>query len=162
MSAFTKDLDRRPANFLPLSPVSFLPRAARIYGARIAVIHGARRYTYAQFLERSRRLASALARAGIGKGDAVAIMAPNIPEMLEAHNAVPMLGAVLCCDQCPARCRRGGVHPASIPKPRWCSSIASFRRSWRVRLAQAGRKLLVVDIDDRAAVGGERTGSDGL
>ena len=52
--------------------------------------------TYAQFLERARRLASALAQAGVGKGDTVAIMAPNIPEMLEAHYAVPMLGAVLC------------------------------------------------------------------
>ena len=96
MSAFTMDLDRRPANYVPLSPVSFLVRAARVYGQRVAVIHGARRTTYAQFLERSRRLASALARAGIGQGDAVAIMAPNIPEMLEAHYAVPMLGAVLC------------------------------------------------------------------
>ena len=85
-------------------------RAARVYGPRVAVIHGARRYTYAQFLERSRRLASALARAGIGKGDAVAIMAPNIPEMLEAHNAVPMLGAVLC-----------SINTGSMPR-RWRSS----------------------------------------
>ena len=85
-----------PANYVPLSPVSFLVRAARVYGPRVAVIHGERRYTYAQFLERARRLASALAQAGVGKGDTVAIMAPNIPEMLEAHYAVPMLGAVLC------------------------------------------------------------------
>ena len=69
----------RPANYVPLSPVSFLVRAARVYGPRVAVIHGERRYTYAQFLERARRLASALARAGVGKGDTVAIMAPNIP-----------------------------------------------------------------------------------
>ena len=96
MSIFDQDLDRTPANYVPLSPVSFLVRAARVYGPRIAVIHGERRFTYAQFLERARRLASALARAGVGKGDTVAIMAPNIPEMLEAHYAVPMLGAVLC------------------------------------------------------------------
>src|ERR1700722_9487434 len=96
MSMFDQDLDRRPANHVPLSPVSFLTRAARIYPNRVAVIHGERRFTYAQFLDRVRRLASALARAGVGKGDTVAIMAPNIPQMLEAHYAVPMLGAVLC------------------------------------------------------------------
>src|SRR5579872_6643227 len=96
MSIYEQDLDRRAANYVPLSPVSFLVRAARVYGPRVAVIHGERRYTYAQFFERARRLASALERAGIAKGETVAIMAPNIPEMLEAHYAVPMLGAVLC------------------------------------------------------------------
>jgi len=96
MSIYEQDLDRRPANYVPLSPVSFLVRAARVYGPRIAVIYGERRYTYAQFFQRARRLASALERAGVGQGDTVAIMAPNIPEMLEAHYAVPMLGAVLC------------------------------------------------------------------
>src|SRR5579872_2207628 len=96
MSIYEQDLDRRAANYVPLSPVSFLVRAARVYGPRVAVIHGERRYTYAQFFERARRLASALERAGIAKGDTVAIMAPNTPQMLEAHYAVPMLGAVLC------------------------------------------------------------------
>jgi fatty-acyl-CoA synthase len=96
MSIYEQDLDRNPANYVPLSPVSFLLRAARVYGSRTAVIHGDRRYTYAQFLDRARRLASALAKAGVGKGDTVAIMAPNVPEMLEAHYAVPMLGAILC------------------------------------------------------------------
>ncbi|WP_428487927.1 acyl-CoA synthetase [Rhodopila sp.] len=97
MSIFEQNLDRRPANHVPLSPVSFLSRAARIYPQRVAVIHGTRRITYAAFLDRARRLASALAWAGVGQGDTVAIMAPNTPEMLEAHYAVPMLGAVLCC-----------------------------------------------------------------
>jgi fatty-acyl-CoA synthase len=96
MSIYEQDLERRAANYVPLSPVSFLVRAAHVYGRRIAVIHGERRYTYAQFFERARRLASALERTGVEKGDTVAIMAPNIPEMLEAHYAVPMLGAVLC------------------------------------------------------------------
>lgn len=96
MSIFEQDLPRNPANHVPLSPVSFLTRAAHIYPHRVAVVHGERRFTYAQFLERARRLASALARAGVGTGDTVAIMAPNTPQMLEAHYAVPMLGAVLC------------------------------------------------------------------
>ena len=97
MSIYEQHLGRTPANYVPLSPVSFLTRTAGIYPSRVAVIHGERRYTYAQFAERCRRLASSLAQAGIGKGDTVAIMAPNTPEMLEAHYAVPMLGAVLCC-----------------------------------------------------------------
>ncbi len=96
MSIYEQNLGRTPANHVPLSPVSFLTRSAGIYPNRVAVIHGERRYTYAQFAERCRRLASALQSAGIGKGDTVAIMAPNTPEMLEAHYAVPMLGAVLC------------------------------------------------------------------
>ena len=89
-------LPKLPANHVPLSPVSFLARAARVYGPRTAVIHGARRLTYTELLERSRRLASALARAGVAPGDVVAVLAPNIPEMLEAHFGVPMAGAVLC------------------------------------------------------------------
>jgi fatty-acyl-CoA synthase len=90
------ELPRNAANHVPLSPVSFLARAARIWGPRVAVIHGARRVTYAQFWERSRRLASALVRAGVGPSDVVAVLLPNIPEMLEAHHAVPMTGGVLC------------------------------------------------------------------
>ncbi len=89
-------LPKLPANYVPLSPISFLARAARIYPQRVAVIHGARRFTYAQMMERCRRLASALGRAGIAPGDTVAVLAPNIPEMLEAHYGVPMAGAVLC------------------------------------------------------------------
>jgi fatty-acyl-CoA synthase len=90
------DLPKTAANHVPLSPVSFLPRAAHVWGKRIAIIHGARRITYAQFLDRSRRLASALRQAGIAPGDVVAALLPNIPEMLEAHNAVPIAHAVLC------------------------------------------------------------------
>jgi len=90
------DLLRTPANHVPLSPVSFLVRAARIWPKRAAILHGARRLTYAEYLERSRRLASALSRAGVAPGDVVAALLPNIPEMLEAHMGVPMAHAVLC------------------------------------------------------------------
>ena len=88
-------LPKLAANHVPLSPISFLERAARIYPGRTAVIHGARRFTYAEMAARSRRLASALRQAGIAPGEVVAILAPNIPEMLEAHYGVPMAGAVL-------------------------------------------------------------------
>jgi len=83
------------ANFTPLTPVSFLPRAAEIYPDRVAVIHGATRFTYAQFYERARRLASALASQGVKAGEVVSVMLPNVPAMLETHYGVPMLGAVL-------------------------------------------------------------------
>ena len=158
MSAFTMDLDRRPANYVPLSPVSFLLRAAHVYGPRVAVIHGARRYTYAQFLERARRLASALMRAGIGKGDAVAIMAPNIPEMLEAHHAVPMLGAVLCS----VNVRLDAAAVAFILTHSEAKAVLVDREFSSVMtraLAQCGRRLLVVDIDDSEAAAGEPIGA---
>jgi fatty-acyl-CoA synthase len=92
---YDRDLERGPANYVPLSPLSFLPRAASIFPRKTAVIHGDRRYTYAQFHARCLRFASALARRGIGLGDTVAVMAPNIPALLEAHYAVPMTGGVL-------------------------------------------------------------------
>ena len=92
---FERELDRNAANFVPLSPLSFLKRAADIYPDKVAVIHGDRRHTYREFYERCRRLASALAQRGVGVGDTVAVIAPNVPELLEAHYGVPMLGAVL-------------------------------------------------------------------
>jgi fatty-acyl-CoA synthase len=84
-----------PANRQELSPLVFLPRAAEIYPQRVAVIHGGARITYSQFFERARRLASALAKTGVRRGDVVAAMLPNVPAMLDAHYGVPMLGAVL-------------------------------------------------------------------
>src|SRR6185436_4937256 len=65
------------------------------YPGKTAVIHGARRHTWREFRERVQRLASVLAARGVGRGDTVAVMAPNVPALLEAHYAVPGLGAVL-------------------------------------------------------------------
>ena len=88
-------LGRTPANFQPLTPLTALERAAAVFPEHPAIIHGAQRFSYAQFYERSRRLASALKARGIKKGDTVAAMLANTPPMLEAHHGVPMLGAVL-------------------------------------------------------------------
>jgi fatty-acyl-CoA synthase len=88
-------LDRVAANHQPLTPLSFLERAARTFPHHTAIIHGEQRTDYATFYARSRRLASALARQGIRKGDTVAVMLANTPPMLEAHYGIPMLGAVL-------------------------------------------------------------------
>jgi fatty-acyl-CoA synthase len=90
-------LERNSANHAPLSPVSFLGRTALAFPGKVAVIDRSRRYTYEELYRRARQLASALTRRGIGTGDTVAIMAPNIPAMIEAHFGVPMAGAVLNC-----------------------------------------------------------------
>jgi fatty-acyl-CoA synthase len=94
-SAYDHGLDRQPANFQPLSPISFLERAAKAFPERIAIIHGTARIDYGTFLASARRMASALRKAGIGKGDTVAALLPNTPLMLELHYAVPMTGGVL-------------------------------------------------------------------
>jgi fatty-acyl-CoA synthase len=94
-SAYDRDLDRNPANFQPLTPLTFLERAAGVYPDRTAIVHGPLRRSYAEFYARTRRLASALARHGIGRNDTVAAMLPNTPAMLECHYGVPMCGAVL-------------------------------------------------------------------
>lgn len=94
-SMYDIDLPKNEANFIPLSPISFLKRCQRIYPEQTAVIHGNRSYNYAEFYTRCRQLASALVDRGIRRGDTVAILAPNTPPMLEAHYAVPGIGAVL-------------------------------------------------------------------
>jgi fatty-acyl-CoA synthase len=92
---YARDLDPNAANTAPLSPLGFLGRSAQVYPDRIAVIDGARRFTYREFHVRCRRLASALARRGIGPGDTVSVIAPNGAPLLEAHYGVPATGAVL-------------------------------------------------------------------
>jgi len=86
---------RTRPTFSQLTPLSFLKRAAEVYPDKLAIIHGPLRRNYAEFYARCRRLASALSERGIGLGDTVAVIAPNIPAMLELHYAVPMIGAVL-------------------------------------------------------------------
>ena len=158
MSIFNANLQQQEANFEPLSPVSFLRRAAQIAPAHTAVIHGDRRYTYAQFYERSCRLASALSRRGIGQGDCVAIMGANTPEMLEAHNGVPMLGAVL-------NSLNIRLDPRTIAfilehgEAQVLLTDCGFSDTVREALALIDRELLVVDIDDPMATGGECLGA---
>ena len=95
MSIFETGLAPSAVNHIALSPLSFIERTASVYGEYPAVIHGAIRRNWQETYERCRRLASALSQRGIGKGDTVAVMLPNIPAMLEAHFGVPMIGAVL-------------------------------------------------------------------
>lgn len=92
---YETDLGKNPANFQPLTPLSYLERAAKTYPDQLAIIHGAQRVSYRDFWRRSLKLASALARRGIGKGDTVSVMLSNTPPMLEAHFGVPMVKGVL-------------------------------------------------------------------
>jgi fatty-acyl-CoA synthase len=95
MSIYDQELDTCAANHVALSPVSFVERSSEVFGDLPAVVHGHRRYNWAQVRERSARLAAALEGLGVGHGDTVSAMLPNTPEMVEAHYAVPALGAVL-------------------------------------------------------------------
>ncbi|WP_060513049.1 acyl-CoA synthetase [Pseudomonas sp. NBRC 111124] len=95
MSIFAQGLMPAAVNHVALTPLSFIERTAAVYGNYPAVIHGAIRRNWRETYQRCRRLASALAGRGIGRGDTVAVMLPNIPAMLEAHFGVPMIGAVL-------------------------------------------------------------------
>ncbi len=94
-SAYLSGLDRNEANYAPLTPITFLERAAAVYPDRPSLVHGDWRMTWRETYARCRRLASALERRGIGKNDTVAVIAPNIPALYEAHFGVPMCGAVL-------------------------------------------------------------------
>ncbi|MEK7346533.1 MAG: acyl-CoA synthetase [Pseudomonadota bacterium] len=94
-SIYDQDLPQTPANHAPMSPLSFIERTAEVYPDRLAIVHGDLRQDWATTYRRCRQLASALAQAGIGKNDTVAVMLPNTPPMVEAHFGMPMAGAVL-------------------------------------------------------------------
>ncbi len=95
MTPYDTGLERNPANYQPLTPLSFLERAAAVFPEQTAIIHGAMRRSYAELYARTRQLASALTRRGIGRGDTVSVLLANTPGMLECHYGVPMTGAVL-------------------------------------------------------------------
>jgi fatty-acyl-CoA synthase len=147
-------LPRTPANHVPLTPVSFLEHSALTWPDRVAVRHGAQEYTYGQMLARCRRLASALARRGVTRGDTVAIMAPNVPAMLEAHYAIPALGAVLNAlnyrldARTIAFCLDHG-------KARVLLTDAEFAPTVRDALTRTRQQPLVVDLADALGPGAD-------
>jgi len=146
------ELSKRPANFIPLSPLSFLARAESFFPHRTAVIHGDRRFAYAEFAARCRRFADALRKAGIRRGDTVAILAANSPALLEAHYAVPMLGAVLN----PINIR---LDPATIAftlehgGAKLFLADREFHATIAPALERLGRRPIVVDIADDETAG---------
>ncbi|TCS36061.1 fatty-acyl-CoA synthase [Paucimonas lemoignei] len=150
-------LERNPANHVALSPLSFLRRSAQVYPDYPSVIDGARRFTWKETYARCRRLASALSQLGIGHGDTVAIMAPNITAMMEAHFGVPMIGAVLNtlnvrldADTLAFMLRHGEAR-VLITDREFSPVIAKA-------LALLEHKPVVIDIDDPEYQGGELLG----
>jgi len=150
-------LDKNAANYVPLTPIAFLLRSAAVYPNRLAVAYGKRRYSWREALERCRRLASALAARGIGRGDTVALMAPNTPEAFEAHFGVPMTGAVL-------NALNIRLDPATIAfilkhgEAKVLITDTEFAPVVGEALAQLDQKPLVIDIADAMGPGGERLG----
>ena len=150
-------LDKNAANYVPLTPIGFLLRSAAVYPNRLAVAYGGRRYSWRDTLERCRRLASALAARGVGRGDTVAVMAPNIPEAFEVHFGVPMAGAVLNAlnirldAETIAFMLRHGEAKVLITDTEFAPVVAEA-------LAQLDKKPLVIDIADPRGPGGERLG----
>jgi 3-(methylthio)propionyl---CoA ligase len=150
-------LDKNAANYVPLSPIGFLVRSAAVYPKRLAVVHGERRYSWHEALERCRRLASALSAWGVGRGDTVALMAPNIPEAFEAHYGVPMAGAVLNAlnirldPETIAFILRHGEAKVLITDTEFAPVI-------RQALGQLKEKPVVIDIADARGSGGVRLG----
>jgi fatty-acyl-CoA synthase len=146
-------------NRAPLSPITFLPRAAEVFPERTAIVHGKARIGYAQFHARARRLASALARRGVRRGDVVSAMLPNVPAMLEAHYGVPMLGAVLNA----INTRLDADTVAYILEHAGAKVLLTDRVFAGVvgpALKALRKKILVIDNDDPLYTGpGERLGS---
>ena len=151
-------LDKNPANHVALTPLHFLERAASVYPNRLAVVHGEERFTWSEVYARARRLASALAARGVGVGDTVAVMAPNVPAIFEAHFGVPMIGAVLNA----LNIRLDAEALAFIldhGEAKVLITDREFSGVIKKALGLATKKdILVVDIDDPVAVGGELLG----
>ncbi len=153
------DLDRNPANHRPLTPLDFLERAATVHPDRTAIVHGPLRRDYRDFHGRAKRLASALAARGIGRGDTVAVMLPNTPAMLECHYGVPMTGGVL-------NTLNTRLDPAIIAfsldhgEARIVIVDREFSKTMKDALALCSVRPLVIDYDDPEYAGpGDRIGS---
>jgi fatty-acyl-CoA synthase len=158
-TAYDTDLDRNPANFQPLTPLTFLERAASVFPDRTAIIHGRRRWTYAEFYARARRLASALAKHGIKQGDSVSVLLANTPAMLDAHYGVPMTGAVL--NSINTRLDANIVaFTLDHADTKVLITDREFSKVVKEALGRAKAKPLVIDYDDPEFTGaGERLGT---
>ena len=160
ISIYDQGLDKNAANFVPLSPLSFLERSAAVFPNRVAVIYGEQRQTWHQTYERCRRLASALTRHGVGRGDTVAAMLPNVPAMYEAHFGVPMTGAVL--NTLNTRLDAEAIaFMLQHGQAKVLLTDREFARVVKAALAMLGQQqVLVIEVEDDAAPAGERLGDE--
>ncbi|MEJ2175506.1 MAG: AMP-binding protein, partial [bacterium] len=156
---YEQDLDKNPANYAPLTPLSFIERAASVYPEQVAVIHGDARFSWRETYARARRLGAALVGRGIGAGDTVAAMLPNVPPMFEAHFGVPMTGAVLNtlntrldADAIAFMLEHGGAKLLLTDR--------EFSATIAPAIAKLGRPIEVIDVEDPVYDGpGEPLGS---
>ncbi len=154
---FNTGLEKNPGNFAALSPLSFMAWAADVYPDRTAIIHGDRRTSWSNAYERCRRLASALTQKGVGVGDTVAIMAPNIPALFEAHYGIPMTGAVIN-----ALNTRLDAKAIAYMLEHGEATVLITDTEYSATIAEALELLehppFVINIDDPLGPGGERLG----
>jgi fatty-acyl-CoA synthase len=151
-------LDKTAANYVPLTPLSFIARSAAVYPDHVSTVYEGRSFTWAETYARCRRFASYLRSRGIGEGDTVAAMLPNVPAMNELHFAVPMTGAVLNAlnirldpPSIAFQLDHGGAGIILVD-PEFCGVITEA-------LAQmSGPKPVVIDVDDASFAGGKRIG----
>ncbi|HEX4333137.1 MAG TPA: acyl-CoA synthetase [Usitatibacter sp.] len=157
MNPHDPGLERNEANYTALTPVSFLAKAAYVYPERAAVIHGNVRRTWREVYERSRRLASALAAAGVKRGDTVAAMLPNVPAMIELHFGPAMIGAVL-------NTLNTRLDPEALAfmldhgEAKFLFTDREFSAVIAKALAATKSRPRVIDVDDALFEGGERVG----
>ena len=157
-SQYSIGLDKNPANFVQLTPLSFLERTAAVYPNLVSTVYEDRSFTWAETRERCARFASFLTQKGIGRGDTVAAMLPNIPAMNEIHFAVPMTGAVLNTlnirldpSAIAFQLDHGGAKVILVD-PEFSEVIASALTQIK------GPKPFVIDVDDASYQGGRRIG----
>ena len=156
---YDTDLNRNAANFQPLTPLSFLARAAEVHPDTTAIIHGGLFRNYRDFYTRAKKLASALARRGVKRGDTVSVMLANTPAMVEAHYGVPMTGAVL--NTLNTRLD-GAILGFTLDHAETKVLIVDreYSKVMKDALSRAKAKPLIIDYDDPEFTGaGERIGS---
>jgi fatty-acyl-CoA synthase len=152
-------LDKNPANYVALSPLSFIARSAAVYPHHVSAVYEGKSFTWAETYERCRRFASYLAGKGIGEGDTVAAMLPNVPAMNELHFAVPMAGAVLNglnirLDASSIAFQLDhGEAKIVLVDPEFSAVITEAMAQIK------GPKPFVIDVDDAAFAGGKRIGA---
>ncbi|MGZ3240570.1 MAG: AMP-binding protein [Burkholderiaceae bacterium] len=157
LNPYELGLQRNQANYVPLSPLSLLRRTAQVYPNKLSVIDGTQRHTWSDTYARCRRLASGLQQLGIGLGDTVAVMAPNVTAMMEAHFGVPMLGAVLNT----LNVRLDAETLAFMLKHGEAKVLITDREFSAViskALSLMEHRPIIIDIDDAAYQGGELLG----
>lgn len=162
MSIYDQDLDRNPANYVPLSPVSFVERSAEVFGDLPAVVHGERRYLWRDTRERVARLAAALRALGVKRGTTVSVMLSNTPEMIEAHYAMPAVNAVLHTlnirlDAALLAWQMQHCEAAVVITDREFSPV--MKQALRILREEHGRTPVVIDVCDSEYTGtGEQLG----